>query len=275
MRASCQPPFEKLQKLQWIFNQMGRWRSSLWSAPSLSPSFQTETWNPEDKDCIWKIFVWSTLDIFFICLEIVNNEIQRKWSESFLKWSFENKWCRIWKRCHGSPFGLNLRCYLFVRHPEEQLITLKVAGGTPLSNLQRTPGGKTLTLKKTWEWTNSPFWHFIPTQKCEVIGDWLMIWNETKLWFCCSFQWTHELTSSNRQYTRFTIYAKFTIFNSFLSLNNLVSTQLSLHWLMFWIQTCNPKTVLTQNSPEPLSTRFFSFWNIKKLGKSNRQTSIM
>ena len=183
-RASCQPPFEKLQKLQWIFNQMGRWRSSLWSAPSLSPSFQTETWNPEDKDCIWKIFVWSTLDIFFICLEIVNNEIQRKWSESFLKWSFENKWCWIWKRCHGSPFGLNLRCYLFVRHPEEQLITLKVAGGTPLSNLQRTPGGKTLTLKKTWEWTNSPFWHFIPTT-WEMWGHWWLVndmkWNQTMI----------------------------------------------------------------------------------------------
>ena len=230
MRASCQPPFEKLQKLQWIFNQMGRWRSSLWSAPSLSPSFQTETWNPEDKDCIWKIFVWSTLDIFFICLEIVNNEIQRKWSESFLKWSFENKWCWIWKRCHGSPFGLNLRCYLFVRHPEEQLITLKVAGGTPLSNLQRTPGGKWKSgkwkwkggkwklqeerlspicnghrVEKRWLWRkpgNEPIHHsdtsFPPLEKCEVTGDWLMIWNETKLWFCCSFQWTHELTSSNR-----------------------------------------------------------------------------
>ena len=79
-------------------------------------------------------------------------------------------------------------------------------------------------VEKRWLWRkpgNEPIHHsdtsFPPLEKCEVTGDWLMIWNETKLWFCCSFQWTHELTSSNRQYARFTIFAKFTIFNSFLS----------------------------------------------------------
>ena len=35
------------------------------------------------------------------------------------------------------PFGLNLHSYLFVRHPHQQLITLKLAAGTGLYLQQR------------------------------------------------------------------------------------------------------------------------------------------
>ena len=225
-RASCQPPFEKLQKLQWIFNQMGRLRSSLWSAPSLSPSFQTETWSPEDKDCIWKIFVWSYFSF-------ASKSSTMKFKESGLK-AFWNDLLKINDVGFGNAATDHLLVWIYavicssaILRSSSSLWKLQEERLSPICNGHR--------VEKRWLWRkpgNEPIHHsdtsFPPLEKCEVTGDWLMIWNETKLWFCCSFQWTHELTSSNRQYARFTIFAKFTIFNSFLSLNILVSTQLSL-----------------------------------------------